>query len=441
MSMAWDATAVIDLDVGAAPTIEPTPARPRGPLRSWRYRIAVPLCAIVLGLGASTPAPGAPFPQVARFQVGDGASLLVHDDRAYVLEIDGRHNVLRSYPLTGRGRGWTVPVAELPADAQMRAAGDTIVVSMNPEQVTGPIHTEVFDAVSGRRLWASPYGTVGLAGTDDVLLESMIRFPMTGIPNTPSAVGGWTVKRVAARTGSSRWTAGIPLGCDQAFVRDPAHGMPEGLAELCSDAPVLRVLDLSTGRQRAQRDIPVAGEVPIFPPPPLEAPMPPQMIVYGDVVVVTHVRDSAATIDAYQGADLRSVWPSIVYAPWQDVTDCDDYLCLLSNTEPIVIDPRTGKELHGPAAQDAITPRSAGILIAADGAQPRLRDFHSVSTVGDGIAEAVPTPDVGSAWITRSATGPGLEKLDGIGPTACVQMDHYLACSPSLGFVTIWHVA
>jgi hypothetical protein len=432
MPMAWDAAPVIDLDVGAQPDVASPRLGRAGAWRSWRYRIAVPLGAILLLIGAAAPAATAPYPQVAKLSVGDGASLLVHGTRAYVLEIDGSKNMLRSYPLDGHGHRWAVPVAELPAEGVMRATGSVIVVSMNPEQVTGPIHTEAFDAASGRLLWRSRYGAVGLAGAD-VILESMISFPLKG---TPSAVGGWIVERAASRTGRTVWQAGIPLGCNQAFVQDPADGMPDGMAELCSDAPVLRMLDLSTGTQRAVRDVPIGGRVPALPPQPAEKPMPPQMMVYGGVVVVTHVLHSVATIDAFRGADLSPAWPSIPYAPWQEVTDCDDHLCLLSNTEPTVIDPQTGMELHGQAAKSAITPRSSGVLIAG----ASTRDFHSVWAVGDGIAETVPTPDIGSAWIKLSTSTTGLEQLPGVGPNACIQMDHYLACSPSLGAVTLWHI-
>jgi hypothetical protein len=303
---------------------------------------------------------------------------------------------------------------------------------MNPEQVTGPTHTEAFDAVSGRLLWRSRYGAVGLAGPD-VVLESMISFPLKSVP---TVVGGWTIQRAAARTGRTVWTSGIPLGCNQAFVQDPADGMSDGLAELCSDAPVLRMLDLTTGVQRATRDVPIGGRVPALPPQPAQKPMPPQIMVYGGVVVVTHVLHSVATIDAFHAADLSPAWPSIPYAPWQEVTDCDQHLCLLSNTEPTVIDPATGKELHGQAAKAAVTPESSRVLIAG----ASTRDFHSVWAVGDGIAESVPTPDAGSAWIKLSTSTVGLEQLPGVGPNACIQMDHYLACSPALGAVTLWHI-
>ena len=418
----------------------------RGPDRWWQtlsYRVGVPVCAMLLFLTASTPAPAAPLSQVANIKVGDGASLLVHGTDVFVLQIAGRSNQLRAFSLKNGHPEWTAPVRESASNASMRYAGGAVLVSVIAEDSTG-IHTEAFDAATGNRVWTSDNSVLTVTGDGDAVMQSGVAFPMPGVLTGPFAPVGWAVQRVQPLTGRVLWTAGIEVDCDPQPIHDPAHGMPDGIVELCGSSPELRVLDLATGTIRAERHVSTTGEVPAFPQPDLYTRMEPQVFVLDDVVVMAHASHDVATIDGYVAASLDPVWTGAALQSWQRFTECDPVICLLSDYGDVVLDPKTGQPIPEDSPATVVAARTSLVMAPVDqSVQPG--SYDRLDKVADDIGVVVPTPVSGNAWIER--LGPGLhaqlmliQKMNGIGAGGCMQMGDYLACATALDAVTFWRL-
>jgi hypothetical protein len=434
MSMADDAAATIDLDDDHD---DEEWSRGPGDSAAWhralRWRLGVPVGAMVISLAASAPLPVAPLARVATIGVADQASVAMHGDDLYVLDNAGGANRLRAFALAGGRLLWTAPAAETASDASLSViaggsdAGSAVLVSLDAEQSAG-VHTEVFDPATGRLRWHSDDGVFAITTGGDVVTRSGAQFPIPGTGDGPSAPAGWTFQRRDLRTGVIRWSRGVGIDCTPQLVRDPDHGMPDGIVTTCGDAPQVRMIDIGTGAVAAARTL-APGEVP-------------QSFVFGGAVVVMSTDRSGIRLDGFRGAGLAPLWstPDGVQT-WQHAVGCGAVLCLISDFGVVQIDPRTGVATQGPPIGDDGSLPS--IVMLPDRA-PVGATYNRPQTIPDGQAAYVPVPVAGDAWIERVRTHPDetepLQKLPGVGVASCLRMDAYLACATSIGRIAFWRL-
>jgi hypothetical protein len=443
--VAWDSQPFIDL---GDTSIRDDPAEHVGGGRPWwrstRYHVIVLVLAMLLLVAASGPAPAAPLQRVGHIPVGLDASLLVDGDTAYVLDYGHRHNELRAFRLDGSGPLWTTRVLEVASDSTIRVSGDVVLVSFGAEH-TNDIHTEAFTAATGARLWRSTESVIGLTTDGDPLMQSRLTFPAGGKDTDAPTT---TLRRVDIHTGHPQWTVPVTVDCDTELETDPGQGATDGLVEFCTGYPQLRLVDLASGAVTAHRSMQTSGDVPALPPAPPTVFMTGQLFVFGDIVVVLHVRASEPEVDAYDGADLSGLW-SLPLEPWQTLVGCGDVLCLNSSFGDVVIDPSDGTQSRTDADDEiqttlsGPTTRSGPIMLAPTGpgwagAPYPVLDFPAGTTV------EVPPASLGSVWVERAATaGPAatpIAPLSGVGAGSCYLIERYLVCSTDAQTVTIWRV-
>ncbi len=422
----------IDLGEDYEPAVRP--GRFRAPVRqrSLQWRIGVPMCAILISLAASVPAPAAPLARVATISFGDQASVAEHGDDVFILDNANDRNRLRAFAIDGGRQLWTVGVAEVASDSVLTyvagEGGGAVMVSLDPEQSTG-IHTQLFDAATGRELWRSNDGVFSVAADGDIVTRSSAQFPLASNTDSPRAPSGWTFQRRGLRSGATLWSDTVGLDCYPQLVRDPDHGMADGIVETCGSAPRLRMVDIATGAVTAQRSLPTTGA-------------PPQAFVFGDAVVVLSAGRTVFSLDGFQGAGLAPLWsaPDSVQ-PWQHAIGCGVILCLNSDFGTVGVNPRTGDETEGPpSGGSGLLP---SIVMLPDRA-PADATYNRPQTVPDGQAVTVPAPVSGDAWVEQVAPGvliaTPLQKLPGVGVASCLRMDVYLACVTARGELSFWRL-
>ncbi len=447
----WQGEPVIELgeDYALADVINRA-NRPGGRWAALRYRLGIPLLAILFLLTASAPVPAPSLTRVAQISFTDEASLLVHGGNAFVLEDNKGHNQLQAYDLSGGTRLWSAPVAEVASDAMLRSAGGVVLVTMDAEYSTGT-HTEAFDEVSGKRLWAGDDGIFTILPDGDILTESQVTFPTSDAPSESSTGPGWTFERIALRSGRVEWRAGIGVTCDPQVLTDPRTGSVIGLVTLCDDPVELDSINLDTGRVGPrQRIITVsaapkssqglAGYLPSgYQLPGLSGAA--QLIAIGDVALVSHVGGPSAVVDGYLGPALTPTWSGVSIQAWQHAVACPPELCLTSIYGDVTIDPATGVVTQG-GPSSPVSATGAAIVMSPQSSGSRSI-YARVLTVGDGIAAPVPAPARGNAWVERLAPGgvsvrQTLGKISGVGVDACLISGAYLACSTEFGRMTFW---
>ena len=424
--------------------------RPDGRWTALRYRLGIPLLAMLLFLTASAPAPAAPLTRVAQIPVTSEASLLVHARGAFVLQNNEGHNQLLAYDLGGGDRRWSTSVAEVASDATMRLAGNVIMVTMDAESSVGT-HTEAFDESSGKRLWADDDSIFAILPDGDVLVESPVNLP--GTDGQPVEATGWTFERIARRTGRIEWSAGIATACDPQLLTDPRTGAVTGFVTLCTDPIELDSIDLDTGRVGLRQPI----TLPSGTPPSVQGlagylptgtqlpglPKSAQLITIEDVSIVLHVGGPSAVVDGYRGSTLAPIWSGVGIQPWQRAVACATALCLTSIYGDVLVDPATGAITQGGPSGPAKV-AGAAIVMSPRGSASRSV-YARVQVVGDGSAAEVPPPSDGDAWVERlTAAGTGVQqtlgRIAGVGINACLTSGTYLACSTAFGRLTFWHV-
>lgn len=423
----------IDLGEEYAPQIQPRERSGRPPawVRSWEWRLGVPLAAVLLSLAASVPAPAAPLSQVATVPFGDQASVAVHGNELFVLDNSDDRNRLRAFAINGGRQLWSTSVAEAASDSVLSyvsgTAGDAVLVSLDPDQSNG-IHTQVFDASTGHELWSSNDGVFSIATNGDIVTRSSVQTNGADIGDRPPAPFGWTFQRRGLRTGQTGWSRDVAVDCTPQLVRDPEHGMADGIVETCGSAPHLRLIDIADGKLAAQLSTAMTGA--------------PQAFVFGDAVVVMSPETGDSRLDGFQGAALAPLWstPDAVQ-PWQHAIGCGSILCLNSDFGTVGINPRTGEATQGPPSGD--TGLLPTIVMLPDRA-PAGATYNRPQTVPDGQAVTIPAPVSGDAWVERVAAGALipklLQKLPGVGVASCLRMDAYLACVTSLGRLSLWRL-
>jgi hypothetical protein len=432
MSMADGVAPTIDLDQNYVPEVEPRRILASA---SWqqalRWRLGLPVLGILISLTASAPLPAAPLPRVATIAIAEQASIAVHGSDMFVLDNAEGRNRLRAFTIDGGRLLWTALVAETASDASLTfvtagtAGGGAVMVSLDAELSAGT-HTEVFDPVSGRRLWHSIDGVFAVATGGDIVTRSSAQFPAAGGVGDPS---GWVFQRRGLRSGTSRWSHEVDLDCAPQIARDPRHGMADGIVETCVSGAHVAMIDVATGQVTAQHRLAADSA-------------PPQSFVFGDAIIVMSTDSSGESLDGFQSTRLRQLWsiPDGVQ-PWQHAVGCGAQLCLISDFGTVQIEPHTGISTQGPPFGDHGSPQS--IVMLSDRA-PAGATYNRPQMVPDGQAAFVPPPVSGDAWIERVGADPAtiepLQKLSGVGVASCMRMNAYLACATGLGVLSFWRL-
>ncbi len=431
--------AFIDLgeDHGAVPE---TARGPRVRLRFGRpVRLAVPIFAVLFLLSAAAHVAPVPLPPVTRIAVAADDHVAVVGSAAVVLGTRSGRGVIRSYNLEASRRGfdWSAPLDVAPGDADVRLiAGVVVAETQSPG---GTTLTEAFDARTGERLWRSRDALSEFGPAGDVTLQ------------TPAAGGGTVLHRVDVRSGATRWTLPIAANCSTQDIVDPAHGVADGLVEMCFDPtisgartlfhPILRVVDMVSGTLRASRSLDLAVDPSLLR---SEGGLPqPQVAIVDGLVVLLHVNIPFSMADAFRVADLHPVWSSVAIADLDALQRCGAAYCLATTDGVARIDPTTGALGPGAGPTPDTGLGTLNFLLIPVGAMPL-----TVISAPEGQTVAVPAAGAGRVWLVgERAVGDGgqplrtlIEQLDGVDADACLRMSDYLACATSHGNLTLWRL-
>ena len=129
-----------------------------------RFRLAVPICAVLFLVSAAAPPPARALRLIARVPVGVDTSVMIEADSqgtdartCYGHRSAHGDAGIRAYGLADGRLRWSATTVELATETTMTYLDGRVIVSM-ADTDSGGEHTVAFDARTGRRLWTSDLG-------------------------------------------------------------------------------------------------------------------------------------------------------------------------------------------------------------------------------------------------------------------------------------------
>jgi PQQ-like domain len=424
--------------------------RVRRPLRNLGMRALVLIVAAVTvaTATAAAPTPRALVPVLA-VGLGEAGASLATEDALYVLDSRTSPAELTSYGLPDGAVRWRTTVESVVADGGgpgLELYGGVLVSTAWRGLVADvpPVVSTAYEPSTGAVLWRLEGAIVGRLSGGRLLVSR----------ETPTTNDGstWIHEYFAVEPGSFAAAWSIRLPADAAsYVSYDWYGLSGDQARMVavSDTGRLRSYDLATGAMLAERRMPGwAGET--------------QVMVVGDVVVVSTPDGFLADVRAYGTDDLAFRWETRALRD-QAGFGCGQWICLSVADGLRAVDPATGarawerRELSSafpPPGPEWPTGTLLGLR--ADGTDAELLD----ATTGRGITnlgvwqpmgggEKPPflirsphlTPGTPGFWLGRFRPESGaVEIVSGLpNVTYCTVTGRYLACR-SLQDVTVWRI-
>jgi hypothetical protein len=398
----------------------PVPVAPdSGPglVRVRFLRHLVPLLAVLLLVAGAGAGPRDRSEPVVDVSIGGNARILIDGGTLFTLSSAG-HNAIAAYALDG-GRRWSARVAEARAESLLQVAGGSVLVTASATDTTG-IHTESFDAVTGRRMWTSHLGAAFVTPAGILV---------TAAPAATGSTYPSGYQLLDPMSGHAIWSIDVPDGCASKLA---GGALPTRLVEVCDTDSSLRVVDLSDGRTSARQTVGLGHEAGRAVVAPEEYQTLPSVLIAGTTILVTHRDAPTATMDAYALADLQPLWGHVPVSQGEDVQQCGVTLCLTYADTGIVLDAATGAVI-GPmtgANSPRRHPPSAYALVVGSSSVPvPMVDAGSDIPVAPNVA--------GPAWLVR-AGGTPVAPLRDVAAKSCVQVGGYLACATGSGRIAVW---
>jgi hypothetical protein len=407
---------IVDLgDVSAPPPIDTGAEALRERLAG--LRALIPLMLTLLLVTGAASAPLSAWRPAADVPIGDDARVLIDHGSLFTLSAAARSDgraTLTGYRL-GDGRRWSATVAEPASASLIQAVDGTVLVSTDRPDPTGlGTRTESFDAVTGRRLWATDLGAAIVIGSE-VLART--------------ASSGYAL--LDPHTGAARWTIEAPTGCVTSVTADTAVR----LVEVCSSDATMRLYDLADGRRIASRKVDLGLDTGRDVVAPADYMANARLVIIRDTIMVMHAGAPTPVVDAYGLSDLRQLWHGMSITQDEDIQACGSSLCMYeTNTSGIEIDPATGA-LIGPATA-ALSPIRA-IHASYALVTPTSSTAIPIVTLGADTPIASVAAVPGPVWLVR-VDGAPVGPLPDTGMGGCVEAGAYIACDTSAGRLVVW---
>ncbi len=410
------------IDLGADFDVVPTaPAMPFRWQTIRRFRLAVPICAVLFLISAAVAPPAEPLRLLARLPAGVDSGVMVGGPDIYVYGHGGIH----AYRLADGKPRWSASTVEVATETTMTYLDGRVIVSMADTDGAGE-HTVAFDGGSGRRLWTSDLGSaVPVVG--GVLVESQ---PPPAGYNFPGTVPAGSFALLDAGTGHVRWHLGVPVNCLTSLA---GGSVPSVLVELCANSSRLTTVDVTSGKVTAARDVDLGDPALNFLLPEADRMPVPRLVVAGATVLVAHAHAPSPTIDAYALTGLRPRWTGVPVTDGETIAPCRPALCVGG----AAVDPSTG----APTTRPAAPPRSTGSLLLTPVGSTAAVDVAAVAT---GASVSLETPPPGRAAMTlsrwRAGAASTVEIIDGVAAHSCAQVGGVLACLSGPDRLSVWRL-
>jgi PQQ-like domain len=406
--------------------------RPRQP---WVVRLLVPVVVLAV-VGMSAAPPGRRLVGGVRIPLGAAASMIATGHELIVADIaDAASSELTAYDIPTGRRLWTSRLALFAAESNLYLANGVVLASA--DDPNSDLGTEAFDLRTGKFQWLAP---------DNVAEVTSDGAPILVEPNMP---GGAILIRADPRTGVQRWQlqlrtasdiGGDETTCPYQFIKDPGHGMADGVVQACTDRSdasrfAITTYDLTTGKPGPSTTQPAQIDSSHFDD--YDAPsVSPELDVMGDIVLV---RDQGATttpVFAYTAGDLTARWTRVI-GPRDQIDQCAAWMCVITDDRKTVIDPLTGTPT-GQRPPPVTVPD--GLVLMPVGGFANPEQITAVASIADGQLFNPPPQQISDMWVGVHRAGGWqlLYALPGVGPFGCVRLQSYLTCSTTGNEITLW---
>jgi hypothetical protein len=465
MSSIWATESLVDLG-------EDFDVAPVGSSVGWRwplirrFRLAIPVCALLFLVAAASSPPAAPLRLAASIPVGVDASVMIEGSNLYVYDIADGHDRIRAFGLDGDGLRWSAPASELATETTMSYVAGRVIVSMADTDSAGE-HTVAFDASTGKRLWTSDLGYAVVAA-GGVLVESAPRPPGFNYPGTVETA---TFRLLDARTGLTRWSVNVPNNCVTRLSSSTTS-----LVELCLNSSRLTAVDLSDGHTAATREVDLGEPADNFFLPPANQMDEPQLVLIADTILVAHANAPRPTIDAYAMSDLHVRWTGPAVVPGESIDQCGVDVCLSDGeSSGAAVDLLTGQQIAATPSRSATAPPDGSLILVPIGQSTPPSVAAVLRPIAAGHSATLPSardeqlavrqtrPEVGGAhpaagdvllatnamWLARWAAMDHqagseagrveqIEILHDVTAQSCVTTAGYLACTTAVDRISLW---
>jgi putative pyrroloquinoline-quinone binding quinoprotein len=393
----------------------------------WRRAILLGVLAVVsfaIVAASGTVAPG-PLVVTARVPFGGIANVLVVGRHAIVADDRSGVGQINSYALPGGRPEWTDRVNGIADSSQVLVKGTTMVAAF--PGTPGSAMVEAFDLDTGRVLWQRSAAGIASVPGGIVIFADRGNF--------------LDVSLVDPATGAADPTYEIPAGCDTEPITDVAGNATDSLLSVCPDTGDLSVIDLTTGRVRASRNLhtpPIQGST--------GAAVPGMRLIYaGPVTLIGLDRGRQFTVSAFRSSDLAPLAVGTPSSANDQFRQCGLDLCLSGiGQNGIIVDPFGAVSVLRPATRPLVGDSTALLLVqdGGDYATMRAGDLPADDTpvaAGESV-QIVGDIDGGAMWIaTGSASSVRLvQQLHGVEVSSCMSISGYIACVTSPGQLTFW---